>query len=102
LGNIHWGPLLAAVTLAMIGLATVSSASSETGTDYLPRQALWIGVGLVAMLVAVAIDYHALLDLAPFFYGGAVALMIAVLVVGREVGGARTWLGVGPFGGQPS
>ncbi len=102
LGNIHWGPLLAALALAVIGLATVSSASSETGTDYLPRQALWIGVGLIALLIVVAIDYHALLDLAPIFYAGSIALLVAVLLIAREIGGARSWFGIGSLGGQPS
>lgn len=102
LGNLHWGPLLTALALSLIGLATVSSASAESGSEYLPRQGLWIAIGLIALVFAFAVDYHALLDLAPIFYGGAIGLLGVVLVVGREVGGARSWLGFGGFGGQPS
>lgn len=102
LGNIHWGPLLAALALCAIGLATVSSASAVGGTDYLPRQALWIGIGLIAMLIVFQVDYHTWIELAPVFYTASIAMLIAVLVVGRQVGGARSWLGIGSLGGQPS
>ena len=102
LGNLHWGPLVAAISLALIGLATVSSASAESSVDYLPRQGFWILVGLVGLVLVFSIDYHALIDLAPIFYGGAMLLLCAVLVTAREIGGARSWIGIGGFGGQPS
>lgn len=102
LGNLHWGPLVAAITLALIGLATVSSASAESSVDYLPRQGVWIALGLVVLVVVFAIDYHALIDLAPIFYGGALLLLAVVLFTAREIGGARSWIGIGGFGGQPS
>lgn len=102
LGNVHWGPLGAAVALAIVGLVTVSSASAELATDYLPRQAVWVALGLAALVVVFVVDYHVLVALAPLLYGAGLALLVLVLLVGREVGGARSWLGLGPFGGQPS
>lgn len=102
LGNLHWGVLVAAVLLAIIGLVTVHSASAELETDYLRRQALWIVLGFVALLVVFSIDYHALVDLAPLFYLGGIGLLVLVLFVGRVAGGARSWLSLGPVGIQPS
>lgn len=102
LGNVHWGPLVAALALAAFGLVTIASASSELAVDYLPRQGLWLMVGFLALLVALVIDYHALVDLAPVFYGVGLVLLVLVLFFGHEAGGARSWLSLGPVGFQPS
>ncbi|RMH21846.1 MAG: rod shape-determining protein RodA [Acidobacteria bacterium] len=102
LGNLHWGPLVAALLLAAIGLATVHSASSELAVDFMPRQALWIALGLMLLVLAFAVDYHVAVDLAPIFYGITLLLLVAVLIVGRDVAGHRSWLALGPVGGQPS
>ncbi|MEE8523755.1 MAG: rod shape-determining protein RodA [Thermoanaerobaculia bacterium] len=102
LGNVHWGPAAAAILLSSIGLATVHSASAELEVSYLPRQALWVGLGCLALAAAFVIDYRRLVDMAPIFYGLGLALLAMVLVIGEVRGGARSWLGLGPLGGQPS
>ena len=51
LAKIRWGLLAAVLLLALIGLLTVRSASAELGIDYFPRQATWIGLGLLALLL---------------------------------------------------
>lgn len=101
-GNVHWGPLLAVLLLSLIGLATVESASAELDVDYLQRQILWMLIGGLALVVILLFDYHHLVDLAPIFYGIGLVLLVLVLIFGREVGGARSWLAFGPIGGQPS
>ncbi|MEM9554825.1 MAG: rod shape-determining protein RodA [Acidobacteriota bacterium] len=95
-------PLGAALALAMIGIATVHSATAELGGGFAQRQAVWVLVGLLAMAVAFRLDYRKLIDLAPVFYLIGLALLLLVLVIGHERGGARSWLSLGPFGGQPS
>lgn len=102
LGNVHWGPLVAALLLSLVGLATVHSATSELQAGYLNRHALRLVVGLVAMIVAFAFDYRALVNRAPAFYGIAIAMLVVVLFAGHEAKGARSWLSVGWAGIQPS
>ena len=102
LGNVHWGPLAAAMLLSLIGLATIHSASAELPVDHLPKQALWLAVGVTAMLVVFGIGYHRLLALAPIFYALAIGLLVLVLVIGHDRGGARSWIQVGPLSFQPS
>ena len=101
-GNVHWGPLVAALLLSVVSLATVHSASSELPIDHLPKQALWVVAGCIALAVVFSIDYHRLLALAPFFYGLGLALLVLVLVIGHDRGGARSWLLLGPVSIQPS
>ena len=102
LGNVNWGPLLAALALAVIGVATIRSASSELGVDYASRQAVRVVLGLVAMALVFRFDYRRLVDAAPLFYGIGLFLLVLVLFVGDVRGGARSWLSIGPIGGQPS
>lgn len=102
LSSIDGGVILSALLLAAIGLATVHSASAELPIDYLPRQAAWVAVGLVLLVVSMSIDYHVLLDFSVVFYGVSLIALIAVLVVGVERGGAANWLQIGPWQFQPS
>jgi rod shape determining protein RodA len=99
---VRWGLLVGALCLLAVGLATVHSASSELSIDYLPRQALWIGIGLVLMLIAFSIDYQLLMAFAWPIYGLSLASLAVVLLFGHEAGGARSWFSFGGFGGQPA
>ena len=103
LSGLDWGLLAATLLLAAIGLATVHSASDEMPVDYLPRQAMWMGVGIVLLLVALTVNYHSLVDFAvPVYFAGLLAL-VAVLAFGQGPGGTRSWLVVGGFRvGQPA
>ena len=102
LASIRWGLLAAALALAAIGLATVHSASSEIAVDYLPRQAAWFGVGLLLMIVGLLIDYRILLSLSIPAYALALVALVVILATGHVAGGARSWIRLGTFGGQPS
>lgn len=99
---VRWGLLAAALALAAAGLAMVHSASAELPVDYLPRQLMWVGVGLVLLLVAFSIDYHVLMGFAIPLYSATLALLVLVLVAGHEAGGARSWIGFGGWRLQPS
>ena len=62
LSTVRWSLLLLAVALAVIGVVTVHSAGSELQQDYAARQAIWVGLGIMAALLAFALaDYRALL-----------------------------------------
>jgi rod shape determining protein RodA len=102
LAGLHWGLLLAALALAVVGLLAVRSAAAEASTDYFSRQLAWSAVGLVALLVAFGIDYHRLLGWAPLLYAGGLLALVLVLFVGHEAGGAVGWFRIGSIGVQPS
>jgi rod shape determining protein RodA len=102
LSSIDGGLLLAALLLASIGLATVHSASAEMTRDYLQPQIMWVSAGLVLMFAAMAIDYHVLLDFSLVLYGAGLVSLVAVLFLGVERGGAKSWFVIGPWQFQPS
>src|SRR3954470_3967583 len=102
LSSIDGGLILSALLLAAIGLATVHSASSEMPVDYFPRQAGWVAVGLVLMVISMSIDYHVLLDLSVVLYVLGLASLVGVLLFGVAHGGAANWMKIGGFQFQPS
>ncbi len=102
LANVRWSLLLTALMLAVVGAATVHSASAEMPVEYLWRQLAWIAAGLVVFLVVFSLDYQRLALLALPLYGIAMGLLVLVLFFGQVRGGARSWFAIGPFGIQPS
>src|SRR5262249_10956162 len=70
--------------------------------DYFPRQAGWVTIGLVLMVIVMSIDYHVLLDLSVVMYGLGIVSLVAVLAFGSKHGGAANWLKLGGFQFQPS
>ncbi|HEY6537547.1 MAG TPA: putative lipid II flippase FtsW [Candidatus Dormibacteraeota bacterium] len=103
--------LLLTLALCGLGLIMVYSASQALAyTDYgnpayfFERQLLWLGLGLVALVVCAKIDYHRWVQLAPLLTAVTAVLLVAVLVphIGVEVQGARRWIRVGPMDLQPS
>ena len=97
-----WVLALTAVGLALIGLATVRSASTELPIDYFPRQLIWVCLGMVVMAVGYVLNYRTLLRFSmPVYLIGLMGL-IGILLFGHEAGGARSWVGVGGLGLQPS
>ena len=102
---------LSVVALVLLGLVMALSATaapSLSGTDsawsLFKSQAMWLGVGVVALLVLLRVDYHHWKRLAPA--GLVVSLVLLALTavpsVGLSANGARRWLGVGSIVFQPS
>ena len=101
-GNVAWSMLLCSALLSVVGAATIHSASSELAIDYLPRQMVWLALGLAAFVLGILLDYRFLFRIAPQIYIGSLVFVGVVTFVGHEAGGARSWVGLAGLGGQPS
>ncbi|MFP4211267.1 MAG: rod shape-determining protein RodA [Alkalispirochaeta sp.] len=66
------------------------------------RQIVWAVSGLGLLVFMNFLDYRYLRRPAFFIYGAVIALLVLTLLVGNVVNGARSWIGIGPFGVQPS
>ncbi|MCL5044661.1 MAG: rod shape-determining protein RodA [Deltaproteobacteria bacterium] len=100
-------PLLAGVlALTALGIMTLLSAAYAGRQGWVEpvvvRQLLWAALGTVLLLGAALSDYRKLAAAAYPFYGLALALLAAVAVGGREMGGSRRWLSLGVFRLEPS
>lgn len=97
------------VALDLVGLVMVLSASSvealaQYGSSwyFFEKQVLWVALGTAVMAVVMRIDYRRWRRLAAPAMAGTVLLLMAVLVVGVNVGGSSRWIGFGSFRLQPS
>src|SRR5438132_8231458 len=66
------------------------------------KQVIWTLIGVLLMLVFIAVDYHALMEIAPVLYGIGIALLCYVLVWGRLTRHVKSWIHIGAFQFQPS
>jgi len=101
----HLDWLLAAtvVVIGAFGCVMVYTASRATvGRSDLDKQALFMVLGTVVMLVVARIDYRHWRNWAMLLYGLSILLLLGVFVVGRHANGAQAWFQVGPFEFEPS
>ena len=94
--------LLCTVSVMEIYSATLHTKYADGPST--PSRSSWIAGGLVAMFLFSKIDYHRLIDLAPWLYGFFLLALMAVLVpgIGHKALGARRWIKLGPMHFQPS
>ncbi len=101
-----WSILVAVVALAAMGILMVYSSSAmrayikaDDSLAIVGPQILWAGLGLLAMLATMHIDYRLLRLVSLPVYLGAVALLVLVFVpsLNRVVGGSARWLAIGPL-----
>jgi len=95
--------------LLVVGLGSILSASSVLGLReagdglfYFKRQIIWLGSGLVGLVVAAAVPLRWWRKMAFPLFVGTVLLLVAVLAFGVRSNGAQRWLQVGPITIQPS
>ena len=89
--------------IGMVALYSAVHAGGATGQAGLfTRQLIWYAAGTVAMVLAFLFDYKNVERYAHVFYAICVAMLVAVLLIGKYVGGARRWLSLGPVAIQPS
>lgn len=91
--------------LLALGMVMLYSASMvDKGSRLLVMQLLWAAVGLLACVIATAMDYRDLKKFSWVLLVLAVVMLALVLVpgIGRKIGGARRWFGFGPVNFQPS
>lgn len=109
LENIDWGIILIYLALVLIGWISIYSAVYDEAHSSIfdldcryGKQMIWIGVSLIIALFILVIDPKFFSQTAYVLYGIFIVMLMAVLVVGAETKGAKSWFGVGDFGIQPS
>jgi rod shape determining protein RodA len=108
----HLDPILVVAALALSGIGIVmiySATSHRLQLQSLPpdslavKQAVALGIGVVAMLVAAGVDYRHVRGYAPVIYLASILLLGLVLTpVGKAVNGSQSWIDLPGFQLQPS
>ena len=99
--------IIVMVALLIVGLMMVYSATFALGYQlygqpayFFIRQALWMGLGLIAMIITARIEYHTWRTWSIPIMAGALLLLGLVLAVGSDRFGGQRWLLKGSV--QPS
>jgi rod shape determining protein RodA len=94
--DFDWMLLILVLLMSIISVLEIKSATLHTKFHgFGEKQLGFLAVGLVLMFIISLIDYHRLVDIAPWAYGIGVLALIVVLAVGQRVMGARRWINMG-------
>ncbi|NBI29422.1 stage V sporulation protein E [Chengkuizengella marina] len=101
--------IVSTLLLLGIGLIMVYSASAVLAFHnfgdslfYLKRQFIFAVLGIIALFATMNIDYWTWKKFAKLILTSGFIMLILVLIIGDVRGGAKSWLGVGSLGIQPS
>jgi rod shape determining protein RodA len=94
--DFDWILLAIVAVISGLGVLEVYSSTHASGMAGMHwKQMMWIGIGLAGMFLISRIDYHTLLDQAPFLYMLGLATLLTVLLIGHSRFGARRWVELG-------
>lgn len=103
-----WLTILIVSALLLMGIINIYSAAYNPDHPFLfdfktlyGKQLMWIGIGLFLGVVISLIDSEYIRKLTPIAFIIVLVLLILVLFT-EPINGARSWLGVGSLGIQPS
>ena len=109
LRNIDWGVIAIYLILIFFGWINIYAAVYEGDNSSIldfscryGKQLIWIGAALLIAFFVLILDPKFFSQTAYIIYGIFLFMLIAVLLVGSETKGAKSWFGFGDFGIQPS
>ncbi|MBQ4376308.1 MAG: rod shape-determining protein RodA [Bacteroidales bacterium] len=101
--KIDYLPIFLYAAIVIFGWCNIFSASrSEIFSFAMPygKQLIWIGIAAIVAFVVLFIEPRFFSNTAYIFYGLGIVLLVATLIFGREVNGAKSWLYIGGVGMQ--
>jgi len=107
-GGLDWGTIFLFIGMVLFGWIAIYSAVYNPDNSSIfdisqnyGRQMLFIGVSVVVAAAILIIDAKFYPAFAYGFYGLAIFLCIAVIFIGAETKGAKSWFAIGGFKFQP-
>lgn len=102
--DFDWALLGLVLILCAVSIVEIYSTTVHTRfAGFAGKQVSYVCAGVVAMLIFSKIDYHRLLNWAPWAYGAGILALAAVLSpLGHKALGGRRWVKLGPMLLQPS
>ena len=105
--NFDWVSVLIYISLVLIGIISIYSATyTKQDTNILQtfygKQSLWFAFSFVLILMVGLVNIKFIKNNASLFYLIGIFLLIAVLILGVNINGNRSWFRIGKFGLQPA
>jgi rod shape determining protein RodA len=94
--DFDWMLLTLVLLMSVISVLEIRSATLQTKFhDFDHKQIAFLLVGVILMFLISFIDYHRLIEIAPWAYGIGLVSLVAVILVGTKVMGGRRWINLG-------
>ena len=93
--------ILVALGVLFIYSSSINSEGVSVTNEYI-KQIIWASIGFVIMIFVTLYDYRKTESFTPYLYIFLIILLIYTIIFGRYVNGAKSWIGIGEFGVQPS
>jgi rod shape determining protein RodA len=101
--DFDWSLVAAALLLSVISLTEIHSATmAQSSESFFLRQLAWVAVGVVALFIVSAIDYHLISEHIPWVYILGIGALLYTLALGHRVSGSKSWVTLGKIQFQPS
>ncbi len=100
--NIDWTLLSLLLLNSVIGIVFIYSSSHYVPEKYYLRQIIWLILSMAALSLFLFIDYEVLVTYSFYFYLLLAAVLVGILLLGKLVAGARSWIVLPFFNVQPS
>lgn len=107
--NLDWLTIGLYAVLVLLGLFIIYSTNYDPDANVLfdmnsdpGRQLVWMGICAVICVVLLNTEGEFFIRFSVISYIVVAFLLVLVLLIGKKVGGAQSWLGVGSMGIQPS
>ena len=98
--------LICVILLTVFGIFFIYSSGINSqkvlvSNEYI-KQIFWAVSGIFLLFLVSLIDYRKVKRIIPWLYLALILLLIYTRFFGRYVNGAKSWIGIGGFGIQPS
>ncbi len=93
--------ILITIGICFIYSSGFNSSGVNVSNEYL-KQIIFASSGLVLLIIFSFIDYRKFKPFTQYLYIGLIVLLIYTRIFGSKVNGARSWIGFGGVGIQPS
>ncbi len=105
-GRFDWFQIVPMFLLLTIGALFIYGTGQQVGGIHAAliwkKQLLFMGIGIVIWFFLIFFDYRWLIPGTFVIYPVSLVLLVAVLLFGTELYGAKRWLSIGGFSYQPS
>lgn len=100
--NIDWILICLLLLNSIIGVAFIYSSSLYLPGSYYLKQIFWIILSSIALFLFLSIDYETLVTYSFYIYIVFIGILGGILLFGKPIAGAKSWIKFPFFHFQPS